>query len=235
MGLGALDGLLSYVHAQQSKPTHLEFHHTAPVVTIAPDHGSGGGAVASTLADKLGVSCFDKTLLDAVITEAKSDAGLMHRLDAELPPRPGTALYAAFLGIGDPLEEYRRMMIRVLNGIATRGGVIIGRGAHLLIHGEPLLRVRLIGSVDVCATRLCFGDPSVMEAKRNEVMAVNAEKAAYLRKCFNADRNDPTAYDLVINTDRFTEMKPVVEMILLALDAAGGNPVRAPRPTAKVA
>lgn len=231
MKLGTLDGLLSYVNAHQSEAHGHHDSREAPVVTIAFDHGTGGHTVGAALAERLGVPCFDKTLLDAVIREARSDPGLMHRLDEELPPRPGTALYAAFLGIEDPLEEYRRLMVRVLSGIALRGGVILGRGAHRLLRHEPLLRVRLIGSTEVCAWRLADGDPTLLDAKRAEVESVNADKAAFLRKCFHVDRNDPAQYDLIINTDRFTEMKPAVEMILLALEAAGRTPVRGPHPT----
>jgi hypothetical protein len=236
MSLGTLDGLLSYVNAHRSESRgHADYHRAAPVVTIAADHGAGGPEVGAQVAERLGVQCFDKTLLNAVIKEAKSDSGLMRRLDDELPPRPGTALYAAFLGIDDPLEEYRRLMVRVLDGIALRGGVILGRGAHRLLHGEPLLRVRLIGSPDVCAWRLADGDPTRLDAKRAEVAQVNADKAAFLRKCFHIDRNDPAQYDLVINTDRFTDLKPAAELILMALNTAGRTPLRGPRPAVMAA
>lgn len=233
MGLGTLDGLLAYVHAQRAEShAHTDFHHTAPVVTIAGDHGAGGSEVGAVLAGRLGVACFDKALLDSVVSEMKSDPALLRRLDDERPPRPGTGLYAAFLGIADPLYEYRRLMARVLNGIAQRGGVVIGRGAHLLIHGEPLLRVRLLGSPEVCAARLLAGtagasDPSAIEAMKAEVAAVNAEKAAFLRSCFGTDRNDPAQYDLIVNTDRFADMAPVATILLTALDSAGRSPLRA--------
>lgn len=233
MSLGGLEGLLSYVNAHQSESrAHGDFHHVAPVVTLAADHGAGGPETAAELGRRLGVQCFDKHLLDNVIKEAKSDPGLMRRLDEELPPRPGTALYAAFLGINDPLEEYRRLMIRVLNGIALRGGVILGRGAHLLVRSEPLLRVRLIGSVDVCAWRLAGGDASKVEAMRAEAAAINADKVAFMRKCYNVDRDDPSRYDLVINTDRFADMKALPGLIVSTLEATAKHSSRDPHRSA---
>jgi len=235
MSLGGLNGLLSYVNAHQSESrAHGDFHHVAPVVTLAADHGAGGPEIAVEIGRRLGIECFDKHLLDSAIKEAKSDPGLMRRLDEELPPRPGMALYAAFLGINDPLEEYRRLMIRVLNGIALRGGVILGRGAHLLVRSEPMLRVRLIGSVDVCAWRLAGGDPSKLEAKRAEAAAVNADKVAFMRKCFNVDRDDATRYDLVINTDRFADLNVLPELIVRTLEVSAKAPC-APKRDARVA
>jgi len=235
MSLGGLDGLLSYVNAHQSESrAHGDYHHVAPMVTLAADHGAGGPETAVELGRRLGVPCFDKHLLDNVIKEAKSDPGLMRRLDEELPPRPGTALYAAFLGINDPLEEYRRLMIRVLNGIATKGGVVLGRGAHLLVRSEPMLRVRLIGSVEVCAWRLAGGDPAKVVAKRAETAATNADKVAFMRKCWNVDRDDPSRYDLVINTDRFADLTALPELIVRTLEATAKAP-HAPKRETRVA
>lgn len=235
MSLGGLDGLLSYVNAHQSETrAHGDFRHVAPMVTLTADHGAGGPEIAAEVGRRLGVECFDKRLLDSAIKEAKSDPGLMRRLDEELPPRPGTSFYAAFLGINDPLEEYRRLMIRVVNGIASRGGVILGRGAHLLVRHEPMLRVRLIGSVDVCAMRLAGGDPAKYEAERVRTAAINADKIAFMRKCWNVDRDDPARYDLVINTDRFADLTQLPDLITRALEASTKAP-RDPRREVRVA
>lgn len=236
MTQGDLSGLLSYVNAQQSETRpHGSESRGAPVVTIAADHGAGGPEIAAEIGRRLGVACFDKRLLDGAIKEARGDPGLMRRLDEELPLRPGTGFYAALLGIDDPLEEYRRLMARVVNGIAARGGVILGRGAHLLVRGDRSLRVRLVGSPEVCGRRIAGGDARAFETKRAEAERINADKAAFLRTCWNVDRDDARLFDLILNTDRLADLSVVPDLIVRALDAATGAVNRDPHQTPRAA
>lgn len=220
MSRDAVDALLSYIKVDQAAPVHHWARADAPpVVTIARDHGAGGEAIATAVAERLEVACFDKTLLDAAVKGAKADPALMHRLDEELPPRPGTGLYAAYMGLSDPLAEYQKLMHRVVSGIAFRGGVIVGRGAHLLIHRPPFLRVRIVGSEEACAKRLAAGGDAAFETRLAEVRSVNAERTKYIRQCFGVDADDPKNYDLVINTDRFPKLERVVDLIVQAVAA----------------
>lgn len=222
MARDALEALLSYVQSDHH-PHHERPGATgaAPVVTIARDHGSGGEAIAEAVAERLGVRCFGRSLLDAVVKGAESDPGLMRRLDDELPPRAGTGLYAALMGLKDPLHEYRRLMNRVVDGIAFRGGVIVGRGAHLLVHAPRTLRVRIVGSEEACARRLAGGDAAQVAARLAEVRSVNADRALYVRHCFDADINDARSYDLVLNTDRIADPDTAAGLIVAALEAVG--------------
>lgn len=222
MARDALEALLSYIQVDQhARSAHAGGSGSAPVVTIARDHGSGGEAIAETVAGRLGVRCFGKSLLDAVVKGAEADPGLMRRLDDELPPRAGTGLYAALMGLKDPLHEYRRLMNRVVDGIAFRGGVIVGRGANLLVHAPRSLRVRIVGSEEACARRLAGGDAAQVAAKLAEVRSVNADRALYVRHCFDSDINDPRLYDLVLNTDRIADADAAAGLIVAALEAVG--------------
>lgn len=221
MARDAIEALLSYIQTDERPRRTAGAADSPPVVTIARDHGSGGRAIAEIVAERLGVRCFGKPLLDAVVRGAEADPGLMRRLDDELPPRAGTGLYAALMGLKDPLHEYRRVMNRVVDGIAFRGGVIVGRGAHLLVHAPRTLRVRIVGSEDVCARRLAGGDVTKVAAKLDELRSANADRARYIRQCFDSDLNDPRLFDLVINTDRIADPNVAADLIVAALNAVG--------------
>lgn len=221
MARDAIEALLSYIQTDERPRRAAGAADTPPVVTIARDHGSGGRAIAELVAERLGVRCFGKPLLDAVVRGAEADPGLMRRLDDELPPRAGTGLYAALMGLKDPLHEYRRVMNRVVDGIAFRGGVIVGRGAHLLVHAPRALRVRIVGSEEVCARRLAGGDVTQVAAKLDELRGANADRARYIRQCFDSDLNDPRLFDLVINTDRIADPNAAADLIVAALNAVG--------------
>lgn len=187
-----------------------------PVVTLSRDHGAGGEAIAAALAERLGVRCYDRDILDRVVASATSDPALMRLLDERAPEHGGMFLYTTLLGQTDPVPEYQRLLARVIHGIAAHGGVLLGRGAHLLLRGPGIFRVCIVGSEDVCARRLAGGNEAAVAARRDEVRAINARRTAYLRDMFKVERDDPRHYDLMICTDRTGDPAAVAA----AIDAA---------------
>lgn len=190
-----------------------------PVVTISRDHGAGGEAVAAALAERLGVPCFDRDILEKVVASATSDPGMMRLLDERAPERSGMFLYTSLLGLADPVPEYQRLLVRVVHGIAARGGVILGRGAHLLLRGGMRFRVCIVGSEEVCARRLAGDDTAAVPAALEQVRSVNTRRTAYLRSMFRVERDDPRHYDLTINTDRYANLADVADLIVTARKA----------------
>mgnify|MGYP001310895082 CR=1 FL=1 len=230
MSRDEFQALLTYVQTDQlhpHRPHSGAVEKPPPVITIARDHGAGDDTIAPKVAGALGVSCFDKEILDAVVAAAKSDPALMRQLDEKLPERAGMFLYASLMGLHDPLTEYQQLLTRVVNGIAFRGGVIVGRGAHLLLRGSLRFRVRLVGSDEVCARRLAGGDPNRIAERLAEVQKINAARAKFFKETFKVSNNDPLQYDLIINTDRFNDLDAVADLIVRAYWAHGGRPAGA--------
>jgi cytidylate kinase len=109
----------------------------------------------------------------------------------------------------------------VIRGLYHTGGVIVGRGAHVILAGRDVLRVRIVGSVEACATRVSEQEGiSYAEAKRN-VQETSKRRGKFIWDMFHSRYNDPTNFDLVINTDYFRKLDDVVEIILLAAHARG--------------
>ncbi len=225
MSRDELQALLSYIRTDQLQPrrSHAGASPPPPVVTIARSHGAGGEAVASLVADALGVHAFDREILDAVVAEARSDPGLMRVLDERPPERAGMFLYASLMGLHDPLSEYQSLLTRVVNAIAFRGGVIVGRGAHLLLRGALRFRVRIVGSDELCARRLAGDDPAKVAAALDEVQRVNAARARFFKETFRLSNDDPLQYDLIINTDRFAGLDAVADLVVRAFRAHGAR------------
>ena len=214
------DALLSFMKSDDYQATHsVAREGPPPVVTLARDHGAGGEAIAATLAERLGVRAYDREILEAVVAEAKSDPQLMRALDEKPPQRAGMFLYASLMGLDDPLSEYQRLLTRAVNAAAFHGGVIIGRGAHLLLRGQLRFRVRIVGSEEVCAHRLAGDDAALLPAKLEEVRRVNAERALYYEETFKVSSQDPLHYDLIVNTDRFADLDAVADLIAQAYKA----------------
>ncbi|MBP2295883.1 AAA family ATPase [Azospirillum rugosum] len=224
MARDEFQALLTYVQTDQlhpHRPHSGALEKPPPVVTIARDHGAGGDVIAPKVAAALEVPCFDKEILDAVVAAAKSDPALMRQLDEKLPERAGMFLYASLMGLHDPLSEYQQLLTRVVNGIAFRGGVIVGRGAHLLLRGARCFRVRIVGSDEVCARRLAGGDADKVEAMLAELRKVNTTRAKFFKETFKVTNNDPLQYDLIVNTDHFVSLDAVADLIVQGYRAHG--------------
>ncbi|HYH21831.1 MAG TPA: cytidylate kinase-like family protein [Azospirillum sp.] len=211
-----LHTLLAFMAADRYQPQTPPSAERPPVITVARSHGSGGEAIAARVAATLGMACFDKELMDGVVGAAQTDKAAMRTLDEKLPVREGTFLFASLLGLNDPLPEYQRTLARVVKGIAWGGGVIVGRGAHLILRGTPCFRVRIVGSEDVCARRLAAGDAARVPALLGEVRTVNLQRTRFLAETFKVPPDEPLQYDLVVNTDGFGDLDGVADLVVQA-------------------
>lgn len=211
----AYDALLGFIRTdQEHHPVHMNFERHPPVVTIARDHGAGGEEIARLTARRLGVACYDKEILDRIVERAEEDASLMRSLDEKVPSREGLFLFAAMLGLHDPLTKYQRLLTRVLNAIPYGGGVVVGRGAHFVLQNPYVLRVRIVGSEEKCAERLGGGDKALQEVRK-----VNQLRGRFHKDIFNTDAYAAQHYDLTVNTDRFNNFETVADLIAQAYAA----------------
>ena len=213
------------VRALMGAEKGLEHHtHTLPqgcVVALSRDSGCGGEEVAPLLAQRLRVRCFDKELLDAVVRETHQDRETLERLDDRASGKMEAWIYSALLGRNASPDDYWRSMSRVILNLAEHGGVIVGRGAHLILARRRAFRVRLTGSLDICAERVAKKEGLALEEARKRVAAANAERHACILTHFHRAISDASTFDLVINTDRLENPAAVVEIILLAMRQAG--------------
>jgi len=91
----------------------------------------------------------------------------------------------------------------------------------VILAGRDVLRVRIVGSVEACATRISEEEgTSYAEAKRKVQDSVK-KRGKFIWDMFHSRYNEPTNFDLVINTDYFRRLDDVVELLLLATRARG--------------
>ena len=190
------------------------------VVTVSRGYGSRGHHIAQDLADRLGVRCCDRSILEEVAQRADVDIELVKRLDENLEQSRSTPWKAFFKGKSFPKERYLQYLVKVVLNISKKGGVIVGRGAHLILGPNKAFRVRIIGSLEVCAQRVARREPLDIEAARERVETVNRQRADYLQQLYGEGIDDCSDYDIVINTDRFG-VDAAVELILHSMQLAG--------------
>ena len=190
-----------------------------PVVTVSRECGSMGAQVAQLLADALEVRCCDRMILQEVARRANVDQSLVKALDQHVSNN-GDQLWRKLLH-KDTLsyEVYYQNLVKTILSISRTGGVIIGRGANHIL-GKKAFRVRVTGSLAKCARFISDRDNVDMERATEMARASNNERAEYIHKLYNADINDPSHYDLVLNSDRFSHDQ-MVDLVLLAMEKAG--------------
>ncbi len=190
------------------------------VVTISRNFGAQGKETAQLLADTLEVRCCDRYILQEVARRADVDESLVKVLDEHIS-HIETHWWQSLLNSDSfTYEDYYRYLVKTILSISLKGGVIVGRGANLILGPERGFRVRIIGSPELCAKRVAERENIEFDEALEKVRAVDQERADYIRKLYDTDINDPLSYDLVLNSDRYDRVE-MVELILEAMQRAG--------------
>lgn len=190
------------------------------VVTISRGYGALGKETGQALADRLGVRCCDRTILEQVAHRANVDVELVRVLDETVNRIQGNWWHALVEGEVFTHHQYLKHLVKVVLSISRSGGVIVGRGAHLILGPCRAFRVRIIGSPERCAERIAKREGLNQKAARTKLRSVDHERAAYIRTLFGADIAEPSQYDLMLNSDRFT-VDDMVQAICFTMDRAG--------------
>lgn len=222
MPIDAQSIIQALVRAQLVEDTYRHGEARAhPVVAMSRNYGSGGEAVGRALAKKLQVGYFDKEILNRIVANTGGDKYLLDQLDETVKNR-WNAWILSFLS-GDNLltDSYQRYLVNVLLGILDTGGVIMGRGAHIILARNEVFRVRIIGSPDICAKRVAAEEGLSVAAARQKVDHMNHERAKFVWDYWKHRLNDQTEFDLTINTDHFESLDGIPDLIITAMQCVG--------------
>ncbi len=190
------------------------------VVTVSRNYGAQGKAVAQLLADRLGVRCCDREILQGVARRANVDVDLVKTLDEHVKRIKGDWWHGLINGKSFSREQYFHHLVKVVLSISRNGGVIVGRGAHLILGPQRAFRVRIVGTLPRCAERIAAREHLGIAAARQRVLDVDGERSEYIRELYDVDIEDAGFYDLVLNSDRF-DVETIVESILFAMQGVG--------------
>lgn len=192
-----------------------------PVIAITRDHGAGGEVIGAMLAQRLGVPIYDRVILDKIAERLRTDADSLRALDEGIGRARELWLYRMVTGIDVSPGTYRRHLVNVILSLARVGGVIFGRGAHVILSTSAALRVRITGSIDDCAERVALDESIDIDTAKKRIQEVNHNRGKFCWDMFQSRINDPTQFDLVINTDRLTDQEHIVETLVSAYRAIG--------------
>lgn len=189
------------------------FPAAMPAVTLSREAGAGARSVAEALVREFNSNgpvseehnwqLFEGELIEHVIRNngLPKDIARFFREDGPRTLREGLG---HALGLHPPVERMVQDTNRGLRALARSGGcVLIGRGGSVATRSlSNVVHVRLVGSLSqrIARTQLRMG--VTFEQAEEWVHREDAARRAYVRTWFQEEVDDPSGYDVVINTDR---------------------------------
>jgi cytidylate kinase len=132
-------------------------------------------------------------------------------------------IYSNLFGKSVSRDDYLFHLVATVRGLNRLGGIIMGRGAHIILESRGALRVRITGSVEACTRRVAEEDGIDQEAAERKVLASHRKRGRFLWEMFHRRLNDPANFDLVINTDRLRDATVAANMIVMGVKALEGD------------
>jgi cytidylate kinase len=186
------------------------------VVCVSHATGSGGEEVGKQVAERLGYLYVDEEIVVRAAEQGglepgdiadeerrRSFAGRVLEVLAE-----GGEAWTLGAGVTAAMESLRPADIRALIRetvvqTAARGRVVIVAHAasYAVESGPAKLRVLVTGSPRTRAERVSSQDTLDEAQAVRRVKEADAVRRDYLKRFYGVDRESPTDYDLVINTD----------------------------------
>lgn len=178
-------------------------------VCIGRQYGSGGREVGELVAKKLGVTCYDKLLIQKAAKDSGMDeqylAGHEERLTDLLLPISGNCfadtadMSGIFYSAGD--NAYHAEKKAILAIAEGESSVMIGRCASSILAGRPgTLSVFLYGSEQDCIARIAQRNRLSERAARERMERINRMRRHYFNFYSMTEWGRPESYDLMLST-----------------------------------
>jgi cytidylate kinase len=167
------------------------------LITISYNIGTDGLRIAGQVAEGLELELFDDQKLQGMVAELGVPSEDIKELDEKEP-----GFFDRLLGRKP--EIYLSLMDSVVYSVAEKGeGVIVGHGSqtllqdfgcalHVLIHSSPESRVQQLVDVEGMSA----------ETAEKLIRKGDSTLQGFFRFAYQREWDDPSIYDLVINTEK---------------------------------
>ncbi len=165
------------------------------IYTISRQYGSGGSKLAIKLANLSGYQLVWRELINQAAIKIGSPDMALAVID-EL----------GLLGICPDDEtclKFRDAISQVVVDIADKGNVVIvGRASQLILKGfTNCLHLRIIAGMDTRIKNIQLSKNVNEKAAKAQIEKCDQYRQNFIKKIYQEDWNDPSLYDLTINTD----------------------------------
>jgi cytidylate kinase len=200
-----------------------------PLITLSRAAGARGTSIAAVLIRKLEAdkaipksrpwTVFDHNLLEHVIKEHGLPEKTADYFPEDKPEEIRTTI-AEMLGLHHGVYNTLVRTTETIRRLARAGNVVIvGRGGNLITGDMSCaVHIRLVGSVEKRALHFARHNGISPAQAKDEVARLDRARKRYIKTHFKKDIDDPLLYDMVFNTDEFSDAQ-AAEVILATLRA----------------
>ena len=191
------------------------------IVTISHATGAGGDNIGRRVAKGLGFRYVDEEIiqlaaerhgLDAeLVADAERRKSLLDRIIDDVAAAPMMDPTGGMSMLLPPeafvtREDLRALIVEAIKQTAERGRVVIAsHAAGIPLAGRPdLLRVLITASFEPRARRVAEATRRKKSDVEKSLKDSDASRGDYFLRFYQIERELPTHYDLVINTDALT-------------------------------
>jgi cytidylate kinase len=240
MSRKSADVFARYLGAQFSPAERPEICQR-PAITISRQSGAGALTVANLVAEQLNLdyqgeppcpwTVFDRNLAQRILEDHQLSTS-MERFIPEEAKLPLTDALESVLGLHPSYWLLRQHTVETIRRLAAQGNVIlVGRGASAITAELPhVLHIRLVAPLPDRVRNFADYHKIPQDKAERLVRETDERRRGYVRTYFGTDTEDPTNYDLTINTARcgFGQAARMIVNVLIEklakLDAQRGSP-----------
>ncbi len=199
------------------------------LITIGRQFGSNGRIIGETVAEKLGIPCYDKQLIKQVAKESGLWENLLDEMDEKhsksfiysvvMDPYAFAHSFDNQQGLGMPLNQRAFMATyNTIEKIAKEGpGVFIGRCSNYVLRNmDPVLNIFLYAPMDV-RIRTVMDRFSLSEKQaKDQITKEDKARASYYNYYSSLKWGRMDGYDLCIDTSKLGVEKTAEQIIAFA-------------------
>lgn len=193
------------------------------VIAIGRQFGSGGSVLGKALANRLGISYYDKEILAEVAGREGLNIEFFEKSDERLPSMShglfGFAMgynswniYTGPLALSDE-NLYRAQSDFIHDTAAKESCVFVGRTADYVLRDNPnCISVFVHAPLEDCAKRVMKRDGLTYREAVSKVQKINKLRADYYNFYTDKIWGDASSYDLCFDTSKVS-METLVDVI----------------------
>lgn len=198
------------------------------VIVIEREYGCGAGAIARSLANRLGWSLWDRELCAEIAKDLNTDADSVAEREERLDPAFYSLVKVFMRGSyeeryhGKGLETLDAESLshhfeRVINDVASRGNcVIVGRAAPWFLRDRPGTFSVFLYAPQEDKIRRVMGQGKSRREAEHLVEEIDKDRAAFVKKYYGKNWPTRELYHLMLNTKIGNDN--VIKMILTEID-----------------
>ena len=200
-------------------------------VTISREYGSGGGEIATRLAQRLGWRLVDHEVItqiaqrlgveeeDAEAHDEHADGWIVQFLSTMQTVGPMVALPANLTFPPDDIAYTRALREVVTAAVAASQSVIVGRGSQIILRERrDVLHVRIVAPLELRVDYVAQRENLSRTAAQQRIHQKDLNRRRYLSTTYRHTPDEAYLYDLIVNTS-VLDLDSCVALIHGALEA----------------